>query len=106
MIAAIAVHALLEDLPGDDDPGMEDVDRYMSTEPFDSGAKYILKDARDLYLQLVRDNSIPTLRKENPFMDDDSIAQAVLQGALVRVGSPGFKRAYRRLKKLSHYIEM
>ena len=86
------------------EPDLEgEVDRYMATAPFDRGAADILRDARELYVRWMKDNSIPVLRKERPGMDDESIAQAVLKRALERRNSPGCRVAYRRLKSLNYY---
>jgi hypothetical protein len=101
MRAAQVVNSLLEEEP-DFDPQRE-MERYTATMPFDQGAADILQDARALYLRWMANNSIPTLRKERPQLDDESIAQAVLRRAIERRGSPGAKNAYRRLRQLSYY---
>jgi hypothetical protein len=99
MKADFLVNILLED-----EPDLEgEVDRYMATAPFDRGAADILRDGRELYLRLMKDNSIPVLRKERPGMDDESIAQAVLKRAIERRSSPGCNVAYRRLKALNYF---
>jgi len=95
------VEALLDDADSID--AKADVQRYMYTAFFDEGASDIMRDARQLYVRLMKNNTIPTLMKEKDY-DGAAVAQAIIQIAIERRGSLGGRNAYRSIKRLDHTV--
>ena len=77
-------------------------------EEFDEAAADILKEARDLYARLQRENVLGVAKEPRRGSlvgpDESSVAQAVLQLALERRGSPGARRMYLRIKRYGRYL--
>lgn len=77
-------------------------------EEFDEAAAGILKEARDLYAKLQRQNVLGVARERRRgalFDPDESlVAQAVLQLALERNASPGARRMYLRIKRYGRFL--
>lgn len=108
MIAESIVLVMLEAGDDDLDPKSE-IGRYTSTMEFDQGAAHILRDARELYLRLVKDGTIDALQKADTGRpgtlkyDASALAQAIIRRAIERRESPGAKNAYRNLKRLNYF---
>jgi len=77
-------------------------------EEFDEAAEDILRNARQLYAMLKRENIIGVAKEQqrgsSATPDDRDVAQAVLQLALEKRGAPGARRMYLRIKRYGRYI--
>jgi len=77
-------------------------------EEFDEAAASILKNARRLYAKLHHANVLGVAREPRRGAlngpDESLVAQAVLQLALERNGSPGVRRMYLRLKRYGRFL--
>ena len=77
-------------------------------EEFDEGTQFILRAARQLYGKLQRGNVLKVAaerRKGGLFdLDEQAIAQAVLQLALEQESGPGTRRAYLRIKRHGRFL--
>jgi len=84
--------------PGDPDAATpEAVDKFTGTQAFDEGSADVLRDARALYRKCQRTGLLAVVEKSG--VDQDSIAQALIQIALEQRGSLGGKKAYRLFKR-------
>lgn len=89
-----------------------DAREYLARTPyeeFDEAAADILNQARELYAYLQRNNVLqvsrgPVRGSIGGGPDDSAIAQAVLQLALEKRGSPGARRAYLRIKRHGRFL--
>jgi hypothetical protein len=79
-------------------------------ESFNEGVEKVLDRARRLYIQLYEANVIqvshdnPLVKGKHRHMDDQDMAQAVLQLALEKNTSPNVRRAYLRIKRHGRFI--
>ena len=76
--------------------------RAPGTQGLDEGIDGVVRDAHELYQRLRKSGVLAVVEKSG--VDDDSIAQALLQIAIEQRGSPGGRKAYRLFKKHGEYV--
>ncbi len=98
--SCVIVHTLLED---GEDISM-DTDELMNvtdaTKPFDDGAEYIMRQARNLYSRLSHGGALEMVRG----ISSDGVAQAVIKRTLELQPTVAGDKAYKLLRRHARFI--